>query len=172
MRPDGEVRHLHSVAAFILDEHGDPRGLSGTVQDITDAKRTEASLKLLNRKLRALSSCNRTLIRAEDEQMLLERICRIVCDEAGYRMAWVGYAENDEAKTVRPVAWSGAEEGYLASACIGGRRRARTRPNRHRCPLRKDCLQPGFRDDLSIGVLAGRSAAARLPLQHCLASQR
>ncbi|CAG0964054.1 partial two-component system, NarL family, sensor histidine kinase EvgS, partial [Anaerolineae bacterium] len=42
----------------------------------------------------------------------------IICDEAGYRMAWVGYAENDDAKTVRPVAWAGFEDGYLASANI------------------------------------------------------
>jgi GAF domain-containing protein len=28
-------------------------------------------------------------------------------------MAWVGYAENDDAKTVRPVAWAGVEDGYL-----------------------------------------------------------
>ena len=28
-------------------------------------------------------------------------------------MVWIGYAENDENKTVRPVAYSGYEEGYL-----------------------------------------------------------
>ena len=57
-------------------------------------------------------------MRAIGEQALLKDICRIVCDEAGYRMAWVGYAENDEAKTVRPVAWAGAEDGYLKGANI------------------------------------------------------
>jgi PAS domain S-box-containing protein len=57
-------------------------------------------------------------MRADDESTLLDDICRIVCDEAGYRMAWVGYAENDDARTIRPVAWAGAEEGYLADANI------------------------------------------------------
>ena len=33
-------------------------------------------------------------------------------------MAWVAYAEHDEAKSVRPVAWTGAEEGYLATVGI------------------------------------------------------
>ncbi|HEX7570999.1 MAG TPA: PAS domain-containing protein, partial [Verrucomicrobiae bacterium] len=42
----------------------------------------------------------------------------IVCNEAGYRMAWVGYAEHDDAKTVRPVTWAGINEGYLESAVI------------------------------------------------------
>ena len=33
-------------------------------------------------------------------------------------MAWVGYAENSLEKPVRPVAWSGAVEGYLAGARV------------------------------------------------------
>ncbi len=57
-------------------------------------------------------------MRATDEQTLLQEICRIVCEEAGYRMAWVGYCEHDEAKSVRPVAWAGMEDGYLATANI------------------------------------------------------
>ena len=77
-----------------------------------------AELCRLNRELQAISECNQTLLRATDEQTLVNDICRIVCNEAGYRMAWVGYAEHDEAKTVRPVAWSGVEEDYLRTAGI------------------------------------------------------
>jgi len=75
-----------------------------------------AELHRLNRELRAVTNCNHALVRAGDEQSLLGDICRIVCDDAGYRMAWAGYAENDEAKTIRPVAWAGAEDGYLEQA--------------------------------------------------------
>ena len=75
-------------------------------------------MRRLNRELRAISNCNQVLLRATDEQSLLEEICRIVCEEAGYRVAWVGYAEHDEAKSVRPVAWTGTEEGYLANLGI------------------------------------------------------
>jgi PAS domain S-box-containing protein len=39
-------------------------------------------------------------------------------ETGGYRMAWVGLAEDDPAKTVRPVAWAGAEDGYIALARI------------------------------------------------------
>jgi two-component system cell cycle sensor histidine kinase/response regulator CckA len=68
----------------------------------------------LNRELRAISNCNQTLMRAAEEQALLNDICRIVCEDAGYRMAWVGYAEHDDAKSIKPVAWAGIEDGYLA----------------------------------------------------------
>ena len=72
----------------------------------------------MNRELRAISNCNQVLVRATDEQQLLSEICRIVCEEAGYRMAWVGLAENDEEKTVRKAAWAGVEEGYLKNARV------------------------------------------------------
>lgn len=72
----------------------------------------------LNRTLTILNSCRRTMMRADEEQTLLNSICRIICDEAGYRFCWVGYAENDDRKSVRPVAWAGAEQGYLDQADI------------------------------------------------------
>lgn len=55
-------------------------------------------------------------MQASEEQALLDEICRIVCEEAGYRMVWVGYAVNDDARSIRPMAWAGAEQGYLAEA--------------------------------------------------------
>jgi PAS domain S-box-containing protein len=81
-------------------------------------KQAEEALRRLNRELRAISNCNQVLLRATDEQSLLKEICRIVCEEAGYRIAWVGYAEHDEAKSVRPVAWTGTEEETLANLAI------------------------------------------------------
>lgn len=48
-----------------------------------------------------------------DEAALLEGIGRLLVEEGGYRLAWVGFAEQDAAKTVRPVAQAGFEGGYL-----------------------------------------------------------
>jgi PAS domain S-box-containing protein len=87
-------------------------------RQLRERQQAEETQRRLNRELRAISNCNQTLLRAEDEPTLLNEVCRIVCNEAGYRMAWVGYAEHDEAKTVRPVAWAGINEGYLESATI------------------------------------------------------
>ena len=57
-------------------------------------------------------------MRAVDEPNLLAEICRIVCEEAGYRMAWVGYVERDAEMSVRPVARAGHDFGYVDSARI------------------------------------------------------
>ncbi|MEW6721281.1 MAG: MASE3 domain-containing protein [Thermodesulfobacteriota bacterium] len=105
----------------IVPEHDRSGGIIGALaigRDISERRRSEEEMRRLNRELRAISLCNQVLVRAEEEQALLNDICRIVCDDAGYRMAWVGYAENDEAKTVRPAAWYGVEEGYLYFARI------------------------------------------------------
>jgi PAS domain S-box-containing protein len=72
----------------------------------------------LNRTLKVVSECNQALIHAEEESAFLYEVCRIIVGVGGYCMAWVGYAEQDEAKQVRPVAHAGFEEGYLASAGI------------------------------------------------------
>jgi PAS domain S-box-containing protein len=116
--PDGSVRHIKAASRTIRNELGKPVRMVGINYDLTDRKQAEEVQRRLNRELRAISTCNQALIRAEDEQTLLVDVCRIICDEAGYRMAWVGYAEHDEAKTIRPVAWAGVEEGYLGAAGI------------------------------------------------------
>ncbi|MNQ15388.1 Cyclic di-GMP phosphodiesterase Gmr [compost metagenome] len=72
----------------------------------------------LNRALRTLSGCNRALLRAEDETTLLQDICQVIVEQAGYRMAWVGRAEHDAAKTVMPVAHAGVEQAYVDSLNI------------------------------------------------------
>lgn len=80
---------------------------------ITERKRAEAKLQGMNRALRMISSVNEALIRAEGETTLLDHVCTIAVEIGGYRMAWVGIAENDVERTVRPVAHAGYEQGYL-----------------------------------------------------------
>lgn len=113
---DGRTFPVEISASFI--DYGGKTYNLALVRDITERKQAEVTLHQLNRELSAISNCNQVLMRATDEQSLLQAICQIVCDKAGYRMAWVGYIQNDEAKTVRPVAWAGAVDGYLETARI------------------------------------------------------
>lgn len=63
--------------------------------------------------LRLLSRSNQAIIQIEDRQELLKEVCRIAVQEGRYRMAWIGMAEDDEPKAVRPVESWGLEGGYL-----------------------------------------------------------
>lgn len=67
----------------------------------------------VDRALPILSAGSQALIRATSEESLLQDICQIIVETGGYRFAWVGYAQHDRHKTVRPVAQAGYEAGYL-----------------------------------------------------------
>jgi PAS domain S-box-containing protein len=79
----------------------------------SEQKQAEANLARLNQTLKTLYQCNKALVHATEEYELLQSVCRILVEHGGLRMAWVGYREFDEEKTVRPVAAAGFEEGYL-----------------------------------------------------------
>src|SRR5271157_5752473 len=168
-KKDGSQLVAASRWSLERGKRGEPVAILETNNDITERKRAEEALGRLNRELRALSNCNQTLMRATDEQSLLQEICRIVCQEAGYRVAWVGYAEHDEAKSVRPFAWTGAEEETLANLGITwadtergrGAIAAAIRTGKTSCiddyatdprvaPWRESALQHGFRSVIAL----------------------
>jgi diguanylate cyclase (GGDEF)-like protein len=69
----------------------------------------------VNRAFRALSGGNQALIRAKDEPQLLQAACRNAVERAGYRLAFVNYAQHDERKSVRTAAQFGHDEGFVAA---------------------------------------------------------
>ena len=89
--------------------------LRGIMVDITERKRTETEYQKIDRALRTLSMCNQAIMFSKRESELLNEICRIIVEVGGYRFAWIGFAENDKNKSVRPVAYSGYEGGYLSN---------------------------------------------------------
>lgn len=70
------------------------------------------------RALNALLKCNRVIRENHDEQLLLDRLCRVIVEDVGYRLAWVGYKEADEQMHVSPAASSGFNEGYVEKVAI------------------------------------------------------
>jgi len=90
----------------------------GVGSDITERKLEEAELERLNRVLVVSDQCNKALIQAENEQELLQKICSIIVDFGGYRMAWVGFAQDDEAKSLPLVASAGCTGDYFESITI------------------------------------------------------
>ena len=103
---DGSKGWMFARGEPVRDTTGAVTGLCGIALDIAERKRAERALRLL-------SVCNESLMRATEEESLLKQICDLTVTIGGYRMAWVGYPNADESKTVRVVAASGWEAGYL-----------------------------------------------------------
>jgi PAS domain S-box-containing protein len=68
----------------------------------------------LHRAFETLNRCSEALIRAVDEQMLLQELCDIAVEVGGFRMAWVGLTRDDDAKSIVPQAHAGVDADYLS----------------------------------------------------------
>ncbi len=111
--PDGSIHHICARGKVHSDDMGRAVLLAGVCWDITEAKLAEDRLRVQARTLKALNSGNHTLLHATDELSLLQAVCRIVAEDCGHAMVWIGFAEDDQEKSIRPVAQAGFEEGYL-----------------------------------------------------------
>jgi PAS domain S-box-containing protein len=115
---DGGEHWIAHTCAPMTDADGRYLGRTACNVDVSRYKLAETVLLRLNSELIAARDCAHATLRATDEQRLLRDACRILCNAAGYVMAWIGFVEHDEGKAVRPVAWSGVEDGYLSRANI------------------------------------------------------
>jgi len=129
-------------------------------------------LRRLNRALHALSACNQALAQAGSEQELLNEICDIIVRLGGYRMAGIAYAEQDEEKTVRPMAHAGHGSGYLEQIALkwsdtpAGRGPAGTAIRENRiCVVPDTANDPMFRPWREAALERGYAAVIALPLR-------
>jgi PAS domain S-box-containing protein len=118
LHPSGKITHILGRGTVIRDTSGKGIRMVGGMMDLTARKLAELELTRTHRALQMLTSCGEMLIRAVDENELLAETCRLAVEVGGYRMAWIGYAMNDSAKRVKPMAQAGEEHGYLSESII------------------------------------------------------
>ena len=142
---ENEWRTLELTATNCLDNPA-INGIVFNARDITSQVRLE-------RAQRTLSAVIQLVVHSADESTLLENVCRMIVEVGDYQLAWVGYVEHDEARTIRPVAvagepadapdvplsWADDERGQGPS---GAAVRYRSHPGRQR-PAPVALLRPG-----------------------------
>ncbi len=110
---DGSVHWIRDRSVPVRDAGGTVIRVAGIAEEITARKHSEEALRAINRALLTLGRCNEALVRAPSEQALYEEVCRLIVEDGGYLMCWVGLVEHDERRTIRPVAHAGLGEGYV-----------------------------------------------------------
>jgi PAS domain S-box-containing protein len=83
------------------------------LMDITQHRRDHDELLQLNRTLNARSKSSKAMMHAHNELQYLNEVCRIITEDCGHLMVWIGYARDDERKTVEPMAYYGFDKGYI-----------------------------------------------------------
>lgn len=104
-------------ARSIKTQHG--VNVVGVGVDITERKVREMEIERLNRLYAVLSEVNQAIVRLPSRDALFERVCQVVVEQGGFRMAWIGW-HDPETQLIMPVADWGDENGYLQNIKIYG----------------------------------------------------
>ncbi|PLX66702.1 MAG: hypothetical protein C0602_11600 [Denitrovibrio sp.] len=83
------------------------------IRDITQRKELDMKMARSNRDLATINDCNESVMISRSEDQLLHEVCRIIVDANEKLFAWIGYAEFDNKKTIKPVASYGYNKGFL-----------------------------------------------------------
>ncbi len=196
---DGKQVAIADSAAPIRGRGGEILGAVLVFRDVTQARQAEealrsreqqlseltrtleqrvrertAELDKANQTLRMISECNQVLVRVTEEHELVQRICDIIVEMGGFRMAWVGYAPDDGAGAMQPFAAARPQEGFL-QLCPGTWTDDGTGCNRagesvrsgrvqvvpalaacpETCPSRSEALRRGFGSLIALPLAGG-----------------
>ena len=113
IRADGTEFPIELAITAIQSQSGTL--FTGFIRDITARKESEAKIHRLNRVYAVLSGINALIVRMRNRNELFQGACRIAIEAGQFPMAWVGVVDR-ETKRVKPVAWGGEAEKFLASA--------------------------------------------------------
>lgn len=173
----GRLTSLDCFVCPLRDASGRVVEIATAAVDVAARESIEPSLSRLTRELRMLSECTQAVVRVPDEKLLLDAVCRIIVQTGGYLLAWVGFAEDDPARTVRPVAHAGANQGYLDRVIISWADNERGRGPTGRAvrertvqicrdmqrdaamaPWRGEAARQGYRSSIALPLTSGRKA--------------
>jgi PAS domain S-box-containing protein len=115
LRKDGTLVATEVHASVIMA--GGRQLIMANFRDITERKKMSEKLLRLNRLYAVLSKTNEAIIRIQNEETLFDRLCHIAIEQGGFRMAWVGWID-EETGVVQPLVHAGHEDGYLTQITV------------------------------------------------------
>lgn len=109
----GEERWRKSTKVPEYDEAGHVCGVGVLFDDITEKKRDLDEMRRMSWALLALSRSNSALVHGGSEQELLQGVCEAITAEERYPLAWLGWAQDDECRSVAMAAVHGRSAAYV-----------------------------------------------------------
>jgi PAS domain S-box-containing protein len=108
-RKDGSVFSAEIIVTTMPDGK-----LLGMIRDITLFKQQQREIAQLSRLYAALTKVNQAIIWLPNQEQLFNTLCRILVEEGGFKMAWVGW-NNPKTNQLLPAAVWGDDNNYLST---------------------------------------------------------
>ena len=112
IRRDGNAIRVSINSRSALDPAGNIIYYESMVEDISERIQAKEEAQGEMRELNALYLASQAFLGLTDIELLHEEICRLIVDQFGLRMAWIGLLEEGSYE-VRPVSIYGEEADYL-----------------------------------------------------------
>jgi diguanylate cyclase (GGDEF)-like protein/PAS domain S-box-containing protein len=106
-----ERRHFDSRCAPI----GDTNEVVWMIWDITSRRHIEHRLRRKTRMYDFLSHVNQVIVRSQDEQALLQRVCEVAVEHGQFRKAWVAMFDEADQRHLRSQAMAGDDAPHTES---------------------------------------------------------
>jgi PAS domain S-box-containing protein len=104
--PAGTERTVWAQGKLLYNKKGQPRFLTGYMQDISERVRAENKILQLKRLYATLSQVNQVIMLARDRAGLFQAICDVAVKYGGFSPAWIGLVDENTGE-VQPVAANG-----------------------------------------------------------------
>jgi diguanylate cyclase (GGDEF)-like protein/PAS domain S-box-containing protein len=119
LRKNGGVLWADVTVSIARGQQGEPKYFISLLNDITERKRLEDSVRKIGRARKVMARCNHVLVHAVDEPTLLQQMCETVVGVGDYRTAWIGQLAEADAQALITVAFAGVDLPWMPAADSG-----------------------------------------------------
>lgn len=110
-RADGQIRELRLTGRVQGDDTGEPRQVTGLIQDVTEDA-------MLRKAWQTILRATNVLVHATEEEALIRDICDALVEAGGYRLAWYARYDRSADPPLRCIARAGHDDGYIDRAVL------------------------------------------------------
>jgi PAS domain S-box-containing protein len=110
-------KHLHAIWRVAPGHERDWSRIYHLFYDVTEHKQAEEEILRLNRLYGVVSHINQTVVRVSKKEEMLDAVCRIIIEQGGFKLAWIGQIE-PESKRVHPVSADGIAKDYINNIVV------------------------------------------------------
>ncbi|MBN2101065.1 PAS domain S-box protein [Candidatus Dojkabacteria bacterium] len=89
----GGVKYLHTVKVPLKNSEGESLGTIGICEDVTDIKKTEERVNLLNDVIQGIRSVNKLIVQVRHRRELIQGTCDILSKIRGIHSVWIALVD-------------------------------------------------------------------------------